>query len=374
MHLADLFRRRFTLNHFPDVRADRRNAVTQAMEETLALVTPLEMEAMVGQLERGIERFTGARHALGANSGTTALYLALKVLGIGPGDEVLTVANSWISTVTVILEAGATPVFVDVDPRTGTMCPEALLAKVGPKTRAVLPVHMYGIPANMPRIVEIAQARGLRVIEDACQAIGARIGDRHVGTFGDIGCLSFHASKLVGSPADGGMLLTNDKALHDALRSASLPDWTLASTKPQLRVPSRLGAIQVPVLLHKLLCLGETMDAQSASYSQWKEALGTGCGCRFLGPLEGHSQSPRTLIVLPEDGKRLRHVCAAKGLVVQPLYMQSLDFARSLSGDVTMPVTLDILERHVRLPTGPHVPAELITDIGRLMSKKVQVG
>jgi dTDP-4-amino-4,6-dideoxygalactose transaminase len=374
MRIADLFRRRRTLNRFPDVQPDRRDTLARALEATLSLATPPEMEAKVGQLERDIESYTGARYALGANSGTTALYLALKVLGVGSGDEVVTVANSWISTVTVIVETGATPVFADIDPRTGTMYPESLSTRIGRRTRAVLPVHMYGIPADMPRIMEIARAHGLRVIEDACQAIGARIDGRHVGTFGDIGCLSFHASKLVGSPADGGMLLTQDSSLRDALKAASLPDWSQACISPQPRVPSRLGPVQVPVLRHKLQRLPETMSEQAASYALWKQALAPTGGCRFLEPLAGHTESPRTCMVLPEDGDGLRRACAANGLAVHPLYADSVAFARAVSRDAAIPVTLDILERQFRLPTGQQVPAELVNRIGRTLAQTARAG
>jgi dTDP-4-amino-4,6-dideoxygalactose transaminase len=166
----------------------------------------------VREFEEGFARYVGARHARATTSCTTALHLALLALGIGPGDEVIVPALTYVATPNSVLYCGATPVFVDVDLRTFNIDPSQVEAKITPRTKAIMPVHEFGCAADIPRLVDIASARGLPVIEDGACATGTRHGGKHVGTFGRIGCFSFHPRKAI-TCGEGGMIVTDDEAI-----------------------------------------------------------------------------------------------------------------------------------------------------------------
>src|SRR6266567_6358644 len=161
--------------------------------------------------------YCGCRYGVGLSSGTDALALALRACNIGPGDEVITVSNTFIATVEAIALAGATPVFVDVDPETYTMDWRQLEQVLTPRTRAIIPVHLYGHPVEMQPVLDFARAHGLRVIEDASQAHGATYQGQQVGSFGDIGCFSLYYSKNLGAYGEAGICVTNDEALAETL-------------------------------------------------------------------------------------------------------------------------------------------------------------
>jgi dTDP-4-amino-4,6-dideoxygalactose transaminase len=175
----------------------------------------------VKQFERRFEEYVGVRHAVAVNSCTSALHLALHVLGVGPGDEVITTPYTWCSTANVIVHRGARPVFVDVDRATGNLDPARIEPAVTKRTRAILPVHLGGRACDMDAIMEIAQRRGLKVIEDAAHALEATWKGRRAGSIGDCGAFSFYATKNV-TTAEGGMAVTADAALAERLRTLSL--------------------------------------------------------------------------------------------------------------------------------------------------------
>lgn len=180
----------------------------------------------VSAFEEEFSHYCGVRYGVGVDSGTSALHLALKAAGIGEGDEVITVANSFIATALAISRTGAKPLFVDIDPDSYTMDPNALedllkrrKAKGGrQKIKAVIPVHLYGHPAEMDAILDLADRYNLGVIEDACQAHGAEYQGRRTGSFGLLGCFSFYPTKNLGGYGDGGMVVTDDKKLNEKLR------------------------------------------------------------------------------------------------------------------------------------------------------------
>jgi dTDP-4-amino-4,6-dideoxygalactose transaminase len=177
----------------------------------------------VASFEQDFARYVDARHAVAVNSGTSALHLALLSAGVGPGDEVITVPLTFVATAAAIRYTGARPRFVDVDPGTLTMDPDRLGGAITAKTKAVIPVHLYGQPADMDPIVEIAHAHRLTVIEDACQAHGARYKGRPVGSIGEFGCFSFYPGKNLGACGEGGLVTARDQEADRMLRM--LRDW-----------------------------------------------------------------------------------------------------------------------------------------------------
>lgn len=169
------------------------------------------------RFEESFAAYCGARHGVACSSGTAALHMALVALGIGPGDEVLIPDFTLIVSANTVILSGAKPVLVDVDPRTWCLDPARLEEKITPRTRAVMPVHMYGHPCDMPAIQEIAKRRNLFVVEDAAEAHGAEIAGRKVGAFGDAGCFSFYGNKIL-TTGEGGMVVTDDERLTERLR------------------------------------------------------------------------------------------------------------------------------------------------------------
>jgi perosamine synthetase len=212
----------------PDVRREKRDEIPlsrpdisesdiQAVVEVLR--TPhLSLGPKLAEFEAAFCAYTGARFATAVNSGTAALHLAVKSLGIGPGDEVITTPFSFVASANCVLFEQAVPVFVDIDPVTFNMNPDLVEQQITPRTKAILPVHVFGRPADMDAILDIARRYNLRVIEDACEALGASWRGHHVGTLGDAGAFAFYPNKQM-TTGEGGMVLTNDPVLDRVFKS-----------------------------------------------------------------------------------------------------------------------------------------------------------
>jgi len=209
------------------------------------------------KFEAEFSKYIGTKFGLGVNSGSDALYLALKALGISNGDEVITVSLTMISTVDAITRNGAKPVFVDIDPETYVMDVTKIKTKISNKTRAIIPVHLYGHPVDMAPLMEVAKKHGIYVIEDACQAHGAEYRNEKVGSIGDIGCFSFYPTKNLGGYGDGGMLTSNNEQLISVLKKMRNYGKSEKYNHDFVGVNSRLDEIQAAILRSKLLHLDE---------------------------------------------------------------------------------------------------------------------
>src|SRR5712692_4928791 len=228
-----------------------KHEVTAAFEEVLENMQ-LFLGPQVQAFEREFAMYCGCHHGVGMASGTDALALALRACGIGQGDEVITVSNTFIATVEAIAVVGARPVFVDIDPDTYTMDWRQLDQVLTPRTRALLPVHLYGHPVDMQPVLDFARLHGLRVIEDASQAHGATYQDQKVGSIGDIGCFSFYFSKNLGAYGEAGICVTNDAKLAEAIRKLRDHGSLIRYQHEILGVNARLDEIQAAVLRVKL--------------------------------------------------------------------------------------------------------------------------
>ena len=206
----------------------------------------------VAAFEAAMAQYVGTAHAVALNSGTDALYLALRALDVGPGDEVITTPFTFAATTETIVAAGATPVFADIDPMTFALDADGIERAVTPRTKAILPVHLYGLPADMPRILAIAERHGLAVIEDCAQAIGAEVDGKRVGAIGTIGCFSFFPTKNLGAFGDGGMITTGDDAVAQRIRKLRAHGAERKYYHEEIGVNSRLDEIQAAILLTKL--------------------------------------------------------------------------------------------------------------------------
>jgi dTDP-4-amino-4,6-dideoxygalactose transaminase len=217
--------------------------------------------------------YCGVDHCVSLNSGTSALHLALRCLDIGPGDEVITVGLTFIATAWAISYVGATPVFVDIDPARRTMCPTKLETAISPRTKAIIPVHIYGMPADIDRIKAIADRHGLPIIEDAAQAHGARYRGKRVGQFGQIACFSFYPSKNLGAYGEGGALITHNASL--AHRARSLRDHAQSQKylHDEIGYNYRMDSLQAAVLAIKLKRLDAWNRARADRAAYYTELL-----------------------------------------------------------------------------------------------------
>jgi dTDP-4-amino-4,6-dideoxygalactose transaminase len=261
------------------------DAAIQGVLESCQFTLGAEVDAF----EEEFAAYCASKHAIGVNTGTSALHLALLAAGVGPGDEVITVPFTFVATVAAIHYCGARPVFVDIDPRSFTMDPEAVAAAITPRTKAVIPVHLYGQPADMDPILEVARRHGLIVIEDACQAHGAEYKGKRVGSLGDMGCFSFYPGKNLGACGEGGMVTTANADYARAIRM--LRDWG-AEKKYQHLLKGynyRLEGIQGAVLRVKLRHLEKWTQARRAAAHLYDDLLsGSGIDTPRVMPYARH--------------------------------------------------------------------------------------
>jgi len=214
----------------------------------------------VSRFEEAFASYTGANHGIGVNSGTDALTLALRTLGIGPGDEVITVANTAVPTVAAIRAVGALPKFADILANSFVMDPESLANTVTDRTKAIVPVHLFGHPAPMNEIMAIASQHDLRIVEDCAQAHGAHYQGQHVGTLGDIGCFSFYPTKNLGAFGDAGMCVTNNEQSAAQLRQQRMYGFNGDQHAHCEGLNSRLDEIQAAILSVKLNTLEDNVQ------------------------------------------------------------------------------------------------------------------
>jgi dTDP-4-amino-4,6-dideoxygalactose transaminase len=227
----------------------------------------------VARFEEEFAAFCGCSHSIGVGSGTEALWLALLARGIGAGDEVITVPNSFIATAEAISLCGATPVFVDVDEESATMNPRLLEAAITDKTRAVIPVHLFGHPADMDPIMEIARRHDLFVVEDACQAHGAQYKGRPAGSIGDAGCFSFYPGKNLGAYGEAGGVTTNDAELAQKIRMLRDHGQSKKYFHQLIGVNSRMDGVQGAVLSVKLKHLSEWNEGRRRHAERYRALL-----------------------------------------------------------------------------------------------------
>ena len=252
----------------PDYTRQIQDVVTQVISKGTFVGGPY-----VSTFEDEFARYCGVNHCIGTGNGTDALYIALRALGVGIGDEVVTVANTFIATAEAISNTGARVVFADCDPDTYTIDVNDLEEKLSAQTKAIIVVHLYGLPADMTPILELACANGIPVIEDVAQAHGATYKDRRVGSMGDLACFSFYPAKNLGALGDGGCVVTNDDTLAKWMRmyanhgSMSKFDHKFAG------INSRLDTIQAAVLSKKLEYLDLWNESRRQAAKLYREAL-----------------------------------------------------------------------------------------------------
>jgi dTDP-4-amino-4,6-dideoxygalactose transaminase len=320
----------------------------------------------VGQFERELAAYLGVSHAIGCASGTDALQIAMMALGIGAGDEVITTPFTFVATTETIVLLAARPVYVDIDPRTYNLDVRQIADRITARTKAIIPVHLYGQPADLVPLLASAKERGLRVIEDAAQAIGARYNGTSVGTFGDIGCLSFFPAKNLGAYGDAGAMVTNDPVLAERCRMITLHGSKKRYQHEMLGVNSRLDTLQAAVLRVKLQHLEKWTEARIRIAHRYNEGLqGLDVVTPYCSPGVRHVYNQYSI----RTGKRdkLAEFLNARGIehavhYPVPLYRQPA-FQHLAGPRVSFPIADATAREILSLPIFPEMTEEEIQKV-----------
>ena len=263
---------------YASIKPEIDAAIQQVLDNTSFI-----LGKQVDNFERSIARYVGAKGAVGVASGTAALHLALLACGIGPGDEVITTAYTFIATAEAISHTGARPVFVDIDPRTYNVDPNQVEDAISPRTKAILPVHLYGQPAKMDALLDISQRHNLWLIEDAAQAHGAEFEEQRCGSIGHLACFSFYPGKNLGAYGDAGAVTGNDETLLAKVRMLRNHGRLTKYEHEEIGFGERLDALQAAVLSTKLPHLETWTEARRAHARCYTELLSD---CEVVTPYE----------------------------------------------------------------------------------------
>jgi dTDP-4-amino-4,6-dideoxygalactose transaminase len=333
-----------------------------------------ELGAEVYAFEEAFAAYIGTKHAVGVHSGTAALHLALRALGVGAGDEVITVANSDMSTPAAIIHSGATPVLVDVERHSLNMDPAAFERAITPRTKAVLPVHMYGRPAEMDPIMEVARRRGLVVVEDACIACGATYRGKKLGAFGDAGCFSFAPSKVLGAFGWGGMITTNNDETATRIKMlraygedpAKFPPpsagFRFAPLSPEiLGWNQRLDTLQAAILLVKLPHVDAMVEQRREIADRYRDGF-QGSAVTMPSEPDHIRGSYRNVLVRIKNRDAVRRALYEAGIPTGTHYNPPCHLMPAFShlgyGPGALPETEHASRELLTLPVYPGMPVE----------------
>lgn len=318
----------------------------------------------VAELEQRLAAFTGARHCITVASGTEALIISLMALGIGPGDEVITTPFSFIATAEAIVLLGATPVFVDIERSTCNIDPTLVAAAITERTRAILPVSLYGQPAEMTALNAIATRHGLVVIEDAAQSFGATFRGRKSCNLSQIGCTSFFPSKPLGCYGDGGAIFTSDDALATAMREIRVHGQSRRYVHTRIGVGGRMDTLQCAVVLAKLERFDWEVEQRIQTGALYQSLLSGKLGLVAL-------QRDRTSVfaqytVVLDERERVQAALHAAGIptaVHYPVPMHLQPAYAPLCGGAECPVAVEMAAKVLSLPMGPYMAAHSVHEV-----------
>ncbi|MBV8504525.1 MAG: DegT/DnrJ/EryC1/StrS family aminotransferase [Alphaproteobacteria bacterium] len=353
---------------FLDLRSQYRQ-IKPAIDTAIATVIDSAQFVLGPEVAAFEERFAaycGTKYCIGLNSGTSALHLALLAAGIGPGDEVITVSMTFVATAAAILYCGARPVFVDIDPDTWTMNYKLIEAAITPRTRAILPVHLHGLMAEMGPIVEVARRHGLVVIEDAAQSHGATYKGNVAGSLGEIGCFSFYPGKNLGAFGEAGAVVTNDPEL--ARKVSLLRDWGQESKYRHTLAGYnyRMEAIQGAVLNVKMDYIENWTAGRRAVAAQYDRLL-VDSRCQLPARLAHSRHVYHVYALRVADRDRLQNTLHALGIGTSihypvPVHLQKayedLGYRR---GD--LPVTEEAADEFLSLPLYPELQPDQVAEV-----------
>lgn len=339
----------------------------ERMARTSAFTLGPEVEAF----ESEYAAFCETEHAVAVSSGTEALALALRALEIGPGDEVLVPANSFIATAEAVSLAGARARFVDVDPETALVTADDFRAALGARTRCLIPVHLYGRTADLEPIMALARDRGLSVLEDACQAHGARLGDRRVGSIGNAGCFSFYPAKNLGAWGDAGAVVTDDARLADRVRLMRAHGERVRYHHEMIGTTARMDALQAAILRVKLRRLEGWNDRRRRVGAALAEALGDAPVLLPPPAIAGGDDVFHQFVVRSQDRDGLRAHLAAQQIATAIHYPVPIHRtpAYAAAWSPTLPVAEGLAARILSLPMYPGMTPEEIARVAHAVTE-----
>ena len=338
------------------IRAELDTAIARVLDRTSFI-----LGEEVAEFERAFARYVGCEGAVGVASGTAALRLALAACGVGPGHEVITPAHTFMATAEAISLAGATPVFADIDARSYTLDPARVEAAITPRTRVILPVHLYGQPAELGALQQLARRHKLWLIEDAAQAHGAEYAGKRCGALGDLGCFSFYPGKNLGACGDAGAVTGNDLELVERVRRLRDHGRKSKYLHHEVGFAERMDALQAAILSVKLAHLEQWTERRRSAAARYRELLA------------------RTSLELPEEAAGTRHVyhlfvvrSARRDALLEHLQKQGVAagihypvplhrqpaYLKQGYGDVSLPVTERAAAEILSLPLFPELTAE----------------
>ncbi|MGQ9730179.1 MAG: DegT/DnrJ/EryC1/StrS family aminotransferase [Candidatus Zipacnadales bacterium] len=326
----------------------------------------------VSALEQQFAEVAGATYGIGVASGTDALIIALRALNIGPGDEVIVPSYTFFATIEAVVHVGAVPRFVDIEDRHYCLDPDLLPQAITPRTKAIIPVHMYGHPADMTAIQRLAVEYGLRVIEDSCQAHGATWNGQRVGGIGDMGCFSFYVSKNLSAYGEGGMITTNDEALAEQARRLRNHGHVGKYEHVTFGYNSRLQEIQAAILCIKLRRLAQWNEARARSARLYDELLAEVPVVRpAIHPLAGHAFHLYTVRV--ENRDEVAEALAQAGIGHSTHYRRGAHrqsaCAQYAWSQVHLPVCDSVCERVLNLPMHPWLTPSQIEQVAAVLQR-----
>ncbi len=353
---------------FLDLKAQNRSVWTELM----AALEPVMSEAQfilgpaVDRFEKRFAEYTGTRHCVGLNNGTSALQMALIACDIGPGDEVITTPHTWISTSWAISYVGATPVYVDIDPTTYTISASEVERAITPKTRAILPVHLYGQAADLGPLCALARDRGLTLIEDAAQAHGARYQGRSIGSLGRVGCFSFYPGKNLGAFGEAGAIVTNDDGVARRIRCLRDHAQDGRHNHVEIGFNTRMEGVQGAVLEVKLRHIDQWNAARRRHAARYHELLADCPGIELPHAPRPDAHVWHLFVALARGIEResLRKALADKGIQSGVHYPKPVPYQPAYAhlgyrqGD--FPVAEDVMNNCLSLPMFPELTDEQI--------------
>lgn len=328
----------------------------------------------VAELEARLAQYTGARHCITVSSGTEALLISLMALGVKPGDEIITTPFSFIATAEAIVLLGATPVFVDIDPSTCNLAPHLIEAKVTPRTRAIMPVSLFGQPADMDEINAIAARHGLAVIEDAAQSFGATYRGNKSCNLSTIGCTSFFPSKPLGCYGDGGAIFTSDDGLASAMREIRVHGQSRRYVHTRIGVGGRMDTLQCAIVLAKLDRFNWECGERTATAARYDALLSGRIGLVGRAPERSSVYAQYTVVV--EERDRVQAALQAAGIptaVHYPVPMHRQPAYAHLSAGESFAVADAMAAMVLSLPMGPYQSAATTREVAIALLKAAGV-
>ncbi len=351
---------------YKEIKSEIDAAIAEVLENTMFILGP-----NVNKLEEEVAEYCGTKHAVGVASGTDALNLAVRALGLSAGDEVITTPFTFIATAEAIAYVNAIPVFVYIEPDSLNMDPARIEAAITDRTKAIMPVHLFGLPTNMSEIMKTAEKHGLKVIEDCAQSFGARYDGKVVGSIGDAGCFSFFPSKSLGCYGDGGMVVTNSDSVANELKVLRNHGSRERYHHHIIGFNSRLDEMQAAILRVKFKRIDKTNGQRKENARLYREHLeGSGVTIPQEDGTDSHVYNYYNILAdRRDDVQKALSEAGIASAIYYPVPLHRQEVFSDICKGVSMPVSEDVAGRILSLPMYPELKSSQIEEICSVIKK-----